>query len=229
MRQTSQRRKSSATVNLAVSLIFHAVVIALLAFFAAREGLLGKQLKTIAVTMAPKEKPPEPEKPKEPEKPPDPPPVEPTRQDLRPPPVQSAPPPPTTAPPPATVAPTAAPPPADIPSFSFSDGAKAVESTSDPVTLYRGYVEFVLRSKWVRPVGVADEQFVAEVELAVGPGGEVLESNWKRGSGHDGWDRSVKDALNGTRNIGRPPPKNFPSRFRVRFDVAAEVDAGGPQ
>ena len=64
-----RKRKNSARLNLVVSFVFHAAIIAALAFLAAREGYLGKQLKTIAITMAPKEKPPE--KPKE-EKPPEP-------------------------------------------------------------------------------------------------------------------------------------------------------------
>lgn len=223
-----RRKRSSASVNLVVSLVFHALVIGTLAFLAAREGLLGKQLKTIAVTMAPKEKPPEPEKPKEPEKPPEQPPQAPAREEIQQQPVAvQTPPPAATVPPPSTVAPPAAPPPDGLPAFSFTDGAKAVDSTSDPVTLYRGFVEFALRSKWVRPEGVADEQFVAEVELSVGPQGEVVESTWKRGSGHDGWDKSVRQALASTRSLGRPPPKNFPPRFLVRFDVAAEADASG--
>jgi hypothetical protein len=67
-----RKKKHAAKVSLIASLIFHVVVIGALAWFAAREGLLGKQLKTIAVSMAPKEKKPEPEKPKEPEKKPDP-------------------------------------------------------------------------------------------------------------------------------------------------------------
>lgn len=221
-----RRKRSSATVNLIVSLVFHGVIIGALVFLAAREGLLGKQLKTIAVTMAPKEKPPEPEKPKEPEPEPEPKPETPTPETARTAPAEAPPPPPVSTPPPAsTLAPAAAPPPADLPAFAFSDGAKAVESTSDPITLYRGYVEFVLRSKWSRPVGLADEQFVAEVELAVGPQGDVTGSTWKRGSGHDAWDRSVRQAVETTKSLGRPPPKNFPSRFLVRFDVAAEVDA----
>jgi len=222
-----RRRRSSASVNLIVSLVFHAVIIGALVFLAAREGLLGKQLKTIAVTMAPKEKPPEPEKPKEPEKPPEPPPQTPTPEPARVPPVQAPPPPIAVAPPPSTVAPPAAPPPAGLPAFSFSDGAKAVESTSDPIALYRGYVEFALRSKWARPEGIADEQFVAEVELSVGPQGEVMSSDWKRGSGHEAWDRSVRQVFEVTKTLGRPPPKNFPQRFLVRFDVAAEADASG--
>ncbi|MCU1376717.1 MAG: putative TonB-dependent receptor, partial [Actinomycetia bacterium] len=48
-------------------MVFHAALVALLFFWAAREGLLGKKLKEIAVIMVPKEKPPEPPKEKPPE------------------------------------------------------------------------------------------------------------------------------------------------------------------
>ncbi|MBX3733057.1 MAG: TonB C-terminal domain-containing protein [Verrucomicrobiae bacterium] len=224
-----RRKRSSATVNLIVSLVFHAVVILGLAFLAAREGLLGKQLKTIAVTMAPKEKPPEPEEPKEPDNPPEPPPELP-REDVIPQAATPPPPPVNVAPPPPAApltAPPVAPPPVGLPAFNFADGAKVVESTSDPVALYRGYVEFMLRSRWVRPDGVADERFVAEVEFSIGPGGEVVDSRWQRGSGHTAWDNSVREAIRSTRTLGRPPPREFPPRFLVRFDVAAEADASG--
>ena len=101
-----QRKKKHATkVSLVVSTIFHGLILGALVFFAAREGYLGKQLKTIAVTMAPKEKPPEPEKPKEPEKPVEPPP-ETVRPAEQPPQVANTPPPATTrtAPPATTTA-----------------------------------------------------------------------------------------------------------------------------
>ena len=57
---------NSTRVNLLLSLFFHLLIIALLGFFAARQGLLGEQFKKITIQMV-KEKPPE--KPKEPEKP----------------------------------------------------------------------------------------------------------------------------------------------------------------
>ena len=222
-----QRKKKHATkVSLIVSTVFHTVIIGALIFFAAREGYLGKQLKTIAVTMAPKEKPPEPEKPKEPEKPVEPPPEQ--AKPAEPPPQVVAAPPPTTsqaAPPPTTTAPAAAPPAVGLPAFSFSDGAKAVESSSDPVQLYKGFVEFSLRSKWLRPEGVEDRNFVAEVEVNVSPSGQVTGTTWKRGSGHAAWDESVRRAVAQTTALSRPPPKNFPGHFLVRFDVVEEVDA----
>src|ERR1700734_362531 len=65
--QTQPRKPvNSSKVNLMISLTFHGLIIGALLYFAAREGLLGKQIKKIAVEMV-KEKPPE--KPKEPERP----------------------------------------------------------------------------------------------------------------------------------------------------------------
>jgi len=219
----SQKRKprNSSRVNLIFSLVFHGVIAIVLAYFAAREGLLGKQLKKIAVEMV-KEKPPE--KPKEPDKPkPEPPKVEPPKvavaprietpaETLRPPPPVTAP--VTAAPPP--VAPAAV----DVPSFAF-DGGKTVETASDPVQLYRGLVEYSFRSRWSRPEDEDDHNFVAEVEVAVDRTGRISDPVWKKNSGDKRWDSSVREAIERTPSLNRPPPANFPSRIVVRFDVVA--------
>ena len=63
---TPPGHRNSSRVNLLIAFVFHAAVILALVFLAARQGLLGKQLRKIAVEMV-KEKPTE--KPKEPEKP----------------------------------------------------------------------------------------------------------------------------------------------------------------
>src|SRR5215471_13786443 len=63
-----QRNKSKASkTNLIVSVVFHTVLIFSIVFFAAKEGMLGKKLKEITVTMVQKEKKPEPPKEKPPE------------------------------------------------------------------------------------------------------------------------------------------------------------------
>src|SRR5450755_1598159 len=64
--QTQPRKtKNSSRVNLMISFAFHAVLVLVLFYFAAREGLLGKKLNKIAVQMI-KEKPPEKPKPEPP-------------------------------------------------------------------------------------------------------------------------------------------------------------------
>jgi hypothetical protein len=63
-------------VNLTISFVFHAVLVAVLVYFAAREGYLGKKIQKISVQMV-KEKPPE--KPRNRRSPREPPKVEPPK------------------------------------------------------------------------------------------------------------------------------------------------------
>lgn len=210
-----RKRKNSSKVNLTISLVFHAVLVGALFYFAAREGLLGKKLQKISVTMV-KEKPPE--KPKEPEKPKvEPPKVEPPKIAL-PKVVEEAK--PVAAP---VAAPPVAPPPVDVPGFEF-EGGKAVISESDPVQRYKGYLEQVLRSKWNRPENMEDDQYVAQVQVSVDKAGNLGGVAWQKGSGNDKWDQSVKNVFKTVRNIDLPPPTNFPPQVVVRFDVQEETE-----
>jgi hypothetical protein len=216
MREPRQR-KSAAKPSLLVSLVFHIVIVMVVFVFAAREGLMGKKLRELTVLIAPEPKKPEPPK----EKPPEPKPAEPVK--ATPTPVVAAPlksVPVAAAPPPIAEAPAAAAPPAaNLPSFDFSDGARAVDSTSDQNGLYRGQVEYTLRSHWNRPDEPGDDKFSAEVQLDMAPDGHILNWTWVKGSGDAKWDDSVKAALKATPDIGRPRPKNFPGQFLVKFDV----------
>ena len=222
MPQTSPPPEENSTkFNLLISLAFHLAIIFALVFFAAREGLLGRQLKKITIEMV-KQTPPE--KPKEPVKPK----VEPPK--LETPKLAAAPkietakleaPKPTGQAPPAALASApapVAPPAAELPSFEFG-GGKTVQTTSDPVLLYNAAVESALRSKWRRPTDIADDNFVAEVEVAVDHTGQLSDPVWKRGSGDSRWDESVRQAVSAAKAVDRPPPANFPSRVLVRFDV----------
>jgi hypothetical protein len=214
----SQPRKprNSSKVNLLISFIFHAALVLVLLYFAARQGLLGKQLKKISIEMV-KEKPPE--KPKEPPK------VEPpkiveapkvtTPKIVEVPKVQA---PPTAAPP------TVAPPAAELPSFEF-EGGKTVETSSDPVQLYKGYMEYALRQKWNRPENVTDDSYTAEVEVGVDRNGRISNPTWLKGSGDAKWDDSVKQVFQIVKNIDRPPPTNFPPRVTIRFDVQEDTES----
>ncbi len=209
-----RKKRNSSRVNLLISLVFHSVLVVALFYFAARQGLLGEKLKKISVEMV-KEKPPE--KPKEPEKPK----VEPPKEvpKIAPPMVAEAPR-VSTAP---EAPPTVAPPAADVPSFEFS-GGKTVETSSDPIQLYRGYMEYALRQRWNRPDNDADDTYVAEVNVAVDKSGEISQPNWLKGSGDRKWDDSVKEVFKVVKNIGRPPPTNFPSRVTIRFDVQEQTE-----
>ena len=212
-RTQPHKKKNSSKVNLTISLVFHGVLVGLLIYFAAREGLLGKKIQKISVEMV-KEKPPE--KPKEPEKPKvEPPKVEPkveqpkVAEEIKP------------AAPAAAAPPVVAPPAAEVPGFEF-DGGKVVNSESDPVQLYKGYLEYVLRSKWNRPDNMEDEKYLVEVQLDVDKAGNLGNVQWRQGSGNDRWDQSVKDIFKLVQRIDRRPPTNFPPQVTVRFDVQQE-------
>src|ERR1039457_6781675 len=209
-----RKKRNSSKVNLIISSIFHGTLILVIFYFAAKEGMLGKKLKEITVTMVQKEKKPEPPK----EKPPEPKVEQPKAGQ------------PKMAVPQAKVETASAPPPSDsaaaiapsavsLPSFEFSDGAKEVQSISDPNGIYKALVEYTLRSRWNRPDDPMYDNNVAEVELTVDKSGQIAGSTWLKGSGVALWDDSVKAALAHTKALSRPPPKDFPEKFVVRFDV----------
>jgi len=210
-----KQKKNSSKTNLVISAVFHGILVAVLFYFAAKEGLLGKKVQKIAVEMV-KEKKPEPEKPK-----PEPPKVEPPKVEppkIEAPKVEQA-----KAAPPTVAPPVVAPPAADVPSFEF-EGGKAVNSESDPVQLYKGYIEYTLRSKWNRPENLPDDNYVAEVQVKVDPQGNLSQSQWLKGSGDAKWDASVKAVFKEVASIDRHPPTNFPSVVTIRFDVQEETE-----
>jgi len=209
-----KKPKNSSKANLVISAVFHAILVGVLFYFAAREGLLGKKIQKITVTMV-KEKPPEPEKPK-----PEPPKVELPKVET-----------PKEAPkietvkaaPPTEAPPVVAPPAAEVPAFDF-DGGKSVISESDPVQLYKGYIEYTLRSKWNRPDNMDDDNYTAEVAVKLDPQGNILQTQWLKGSGDAAWDQSVKNVFKLVAGIDRRPPTNFPPSVIVRFDVQEETE-----
>ena len=58
--------------------------------------------------------------------------------------------------------------------------------------------------------------------MSIDPDGRVTGYRWLKGSGNARWDDSVKHALAQTKAISRPPPKGFPGKFLVRFDVESD-------
>jgi outer membrane biosynthesis protein TonB len=213
-----RKKKNSSKVNLTISIVFHALLIVALVIFAAREGFLGKKIQKISVQMI-KEKPPE--KPKPPQKPKIEPPkivekpkVETPKVAETPKPAQA---PPTVAPP--VVAPANN----ELPAFEFS-GGKAVDAESSPVQLYKGYMEYVLRQKWDRPQNMNDTNFVVKVQVNVDKKGDLDKPVWIENSGNKKWDDSVKEVFQAVKNIGRPPPTNFPPQVTIRFDTVEETE-----
>ena len=209
-----KKKKNSSKANLVISAIFHGILVGVLFYFAAKEGLLGKKIKTIAAEMV-HEKKPEPEKPK-----PEPPKVEPPKVEL---PKIETPKVETVKAPPSVAPPVVAPPANDVPSFEF-EGGKAVNSESDPVQLYKGYIEYTLRSKWNRPENLPDDNYAAEVAVNVDRDGNISHPQWLKGSGDEKWDASVKDVFKVVANIDRRPPTNFPPNVTIRFDVQEETE-----
>src|SRR5262245_54616615 len=138
---TERKKRNSSKINLTISILFHTAVVLGVIYLAARQGILGKKLKEITVTMVPKEKKPEPPKEK-----PAPPKVEPPKP-AEPPKTVAAPPPkvePVAPPSPIETPALAAPAPVELPAFAFSDGAHQVETVSDPNVIYKGLVERAL-------------------------------------------------------------------------------------
>ena len=209
-----KKPKNSSKANLVISAVFHAILIGVLFYFAAKEGLLGKKVQKIAVEMVKEKK--EPVKPKEPEKK-----IEPPKDT------------PKNEPPkyveskavrqPNNAPPVVAPPAADVPAFEF-EGGKAVNAESDPVQLYKGYVEYTLRTKWNRPENLADDNYVAEVAVNVDRQGHLSRAQWLKGSGDEKWDQSVKEVFKVVTSIDRRPPTNFPAVVTIRFDVQEETE-----
>lgn len=214
MTPQSQPKKpvNNSKVNLTVSVIVHVAIVGVLFYFAAREGLLGKKIQTITVTKV--EKPKEPEKPKEEPKV-EPPKVEPPKVEV--PKVEAPKSAPVAAPP--VVAPAAV----DVPSFEF-EGGKTVLSESDPVQLYKGYLEYQLRAKWNRPENLTDDNYVVEVSVNVDKEGNLSGIAWQKGSGNAQWDQTVKDVFKTVTSIDRHPPTNFPPQVVIRFDVQEETE-----
>ena len=214
--QTQARKKrNSSKVNLLISFTFHALIVVVALYFAARGGLLGKQIQKISVQMI-KEKPPE--KPKVVDKPK----AEPPKEAPK---IVAAPKvePPKEAPPPAAGPPTVAPPAAELPSFVF-EGGKTVESSSDPVQLYKGLLEYAFRSKWDRPQNLHDDDYVAEVSVTVDRRGQISGVEWLKGSGNPVWDNSVHRAIAAMMKMDSQPPTNFPPSVVIRFDVQQETE-----
>jgi TonB family protein len=202
---------NSSKTNLFISFVFHAALVVVVVYFAARQGFLGNQMQKISVQLI-KEKPPEPPKP--PPKPPDVPRPEPPKVVTAPKPVEAA----KIAAPATTAPPTVAPPAAELPNFDF-DGGREVVSSSDPVEIYRSAIEAAFRSKWNRPENMNDDDYAVDVQVTVQPDGQIGKVQWQKGSGNTTWDDSVRQAIASVKNMDNPPPTNFPPYVNVRFDV----------
>lgn len=220
------KRKASRT-SVVVSVIFHVLVVALVAWVAARHGLMGPEVQEFAVQKAPEEKKPEEKKPEEKkpeEKPPDQKQPERPQTAATPPPVNPAPepPPPDMSAPPPPAAPDAV----DAPEVIIV-APEASNTKLDPIETYKWYVKNAFESAWIKPDGNDDLGFSAEVGVRIKPDGTVS-TVFSKGSGDAKWDLSVKKAIASVKKVDPAPPEKFPSEFTVRFDAVEETAPAQP-
>jgi len=208
--------KYSSKVNLLISFIFHAALVIVIVYLAARQGFLGNEMQKITVQLI-KEKPPE--QPKPPPKPPEVPKPEPVKVAAAPKPVEA----PKVQAAPTAAPPTVAPPPADLPSFDFGGGREVI-SSSDPIEVYRSSMELAFRSKWNRPENMDDDNYAVDIQVSVQPDGQISHVQWEKGSGNSAWDESVRQAIALVKNMDNPPPTNFPPYVNIHFDIQEETE-----
>jgi outer membrane biosynthesis protein TonB len=215
-RQHQSQKRNSAKVNVTISVIIHVIIFVLGALWAAHQGYMGEKMKTLTASILDKEKKEKEqakkEEPKQEEKKIEQPKIAEVVKATAPPPPAYVPPTTAGAPPP--------PPPVTLGGGDFGLSQESLTS-GDPVIHYKQSVESTLRSRWDRPSDIDDLTYVAEVELAVDPNGHITGNEWKRGSGNKRWDDSVRKVLASIKAMSRPPPKGFPGKFLVRFDVEA--------
>jgi hypothetical protein len=217
----SSSDKATARSSMMIALVLHGIAICVFFVWAAKTGRLDTVLRRFDIVATPKEKKPEPQKQNKPDemvKPQEAPkPVaNPVADNL---PQRAA------VPPPADAPPSVAPPAASVADFSFNDGAKLVESsTNAPVLYYKNLIEYTVRANWEQPPDIQDNSNIAEAELVIDSRGSITRRDLVKPSGDKRWDDSVRKALAATKQINRPPPNGFPPKIIVRFDVMAMTD-----
>ncbi len=180
-------------------------------YFAAKEGLLGKSIKKIAIEMIREKKPVIEKKEEVIEKK-----VE-LPNELKPSEQIKSTVPKNDSPPTTSKSDSIVPPSIIIPSFSF-EGGKEVNTTSDPIQIYKGYVEYQFKSKWNYPEDILDHSLVNEVFVDIDLNGRVSIASWQKMSGNKKWDDSIKKSMESIHQLGKSPPTNFPNRVLIRFD-----------
>ena len=215
--QTKERKvKNSGKVNLLISLIFHAVLLLGLFYFAAREGLIGKHLQKFTAELVHKEKPSV--------APPKPPPPVVLPHVVLPP--QTAPKPADTTPkqvaPPPETTPVVVQAPTVLPDFDFA-GGKELISSRDQKQVFKGILESTFYQKWNRPEDLDDAKYVAEVDVAIGRDGTISDPHYLITSGNAAWDKTVRAAIAAVPRVTEKVPTNFPPRVTIKFDVAEET------
>lgn len=94
---------------------------------------------------------------------------------------------------------------------------------TNPVDLYKGYMEYELRQDWNKPDNLDDSKFVDEVQVHVDKQGRISVLKWLQDSGNQQWDNSVREVFKDVQSIDRLPPTNFPPDVTIKFDVQEET------
>lgn len=201
--------KNDKKITILVVFLLHLIGILALTFFASKEGVLGKKMQALAVVLVPKS---EPVKEKPVEKKIEVPVI--AKEDR-----MEAPKSVGVSTPKSVVVDAVAPSAAVLPSMEFSDGAKEVKTLTDPIQLYKKYVENVYLSRWNRPEIDGDLNFVSQIQITMDERGRIVSSSYLKLSGNKEWDNSVKQTVSPITMFSKVPPKGFPSTVIIQFDV----------
>ncbi len=216
--QRHKHRQSKTSII--VSVVFHVVIVTLVAWLAARKGMFGEKVQKEIEAMEQEAKKPDPEKPKEQPKP------EVVKvEDAKPTVTPTTTPVPVTDPtplpgnvPPAVDAPNAS----DVPEM-FIPAAPTGPVITDKIERYRAVIQGAYLAVWDKPPGPDDANYAADVEISVDSRGRISDPKFIKGSGDSKWDATVKDALAKVKEVGEAPPDKFPQRFTVRFDTITDT------
>ncbi len=94
---------------------------------------------------------------------------------------------------------------------------------------YGAYVRTIYDRAWHEPVSTTSARPVVRARVVIARDGRVLSAKILQGSGDPGLDRTVRDALNRVKNIGRPFPKSTRDRqrtFILNFNLEAKHGLG---
>ena len=195
----------------AIVVLVHVLAILGLAFLAGREGMLGERMKSLTVSLVPKEKIPEPVKPKAEE-----PKIEIPQPKTSPIVEQSTPHPQKVE----SVQPVVAPAMSEAPAIDFSDGAKKVITSSDPIELYRAYIQSYLHSQWKTP---DNKDGCVQVKISINEKGTIQKIEWPI-TGTPEWKASVLNVFTQVKSFPKAPPQGFQLTFDIRFDTIEEYE-----
>lgn len=196
---------------LIIATIIHVFLFLGVAFFASREGILGQKMKTLSAILIPKEKPVEIIKPKIEERK-----IEIPQLKIQSPVVNESIKPRIS---PEVTPSIVVPPIVELPEINFSDGAKNVITTTNVIDLYKNFIEYKLKSEWIRPDNL---DYISEINLTINKNGKIVNIVFEKQSGNSKWDISIKNIFSKINSFEKIPPKEFPLNFIVRFDTVEE-------